>query len=304
MKTQYVHCSLCGRDTWRVRFPPTLQHNQEPDLATFRCTSSGYGQHAQIVQCCYCGYVYANPRWVRDELLQAYAAVQDETYVRERAGRELTFRRHLAALQRYTGAPQGRRLLDVGAYIGVFVEVAREAGWEAIGVEPSQWAVAMARQRGLPVRQGTQEALAGEAGSFDVVTMWDVIEHLDDPPRELAQARRLLKAGGLIAVHTMDVDSLMARLMGRRWPWLMEMHIHYFSRRTLAQMLQKAGFEVLAAGAQGRYLRLGYLASRLEGLNPALGAGAVRLCQRLGLDGVAIPVNFGDLFTVYARRSE
>ena len=302
MKTEYVSCSLCGRDDWQLRFRATSNGSAGVDLGAFRCTSSGYGQHPQIVQCRYCSYVYANPRWMGRELLDAYAAVEDETYVQERTGRVLTFRRHLQALHRFTGVADGRRLLDVGAYIGVFVEVAREAGWDACGVEPSQWAVSQAQQRGLPVMQGTQETLRVGAGTFDVVTMWDVIEHVGDPPAELAQAHRFLKPGGLLAVHTMDVDSLFARLMGPRWPWLMEMHIHYFSARTLAQMLQKEGFEVLASGAQGRYLRLGYLASRLRGLNPTLGAWAQRLSERLGLESVAIPVNFGDLFTIYARR--
>ena len=302
MKTVYVNCSLCGRDDWSVRFPSTLNGSANMDMTAFRCTSAGYGQHPQIVQCRYCGYVYANPRWVSDQLLDAYQAVEDETYVRERQGRELTFRCHLDSLHRLSGPPGGRRLLDVGAYIGVFVEVAREVGWDASGVEPSRWAVDVARRRGLPVMQGTQETLSAQAGSFDVVTMWDVIEHVADPAAEMACAHQLLKPGGLIAVHTMDVESLFARLMGRRWPWLMEMHIHYFSTRTLSQMLQKEGFQVLACGPQGRYLRLGYLASRLEGLNGVVGRWARKLSERLGLAQVAIPINLGDLFTVFARR--
>lgn len=302
MKTEYVTCSLCGRDDWQVRFPETLNGSSDLDASAFRCTSSGYGNHPQIVQCRYCGYVYANPRWVGQDLLHAYEAVEDETYVRERAGRILTFRRHLASLQRFTGPAEGRRLLDVGAYTGVFVEVAREAGWDARGVEPSQWAVQVAQQHGLPVEQGTQATIEAAPESFDVITMWDVIEHVENPPQELSQAYCLLKAGGLLAVHTMNVESAIARLMGRRWPWLMDMHIHYFSERTLRQMLQKEGFEILASGAQGRYLRLGYLATRLQGLSPAVGSLARQLSARLRLDEVAVPVNMGDLFTVFARR--
>lgn len=302
MMTHYVRCGLCGRDDWDVRYPATLNGSAGPDVAAFRCTSTGYGNHPQIVQCRYCGHVYANPRWRSAELLDAYQAVEDELYAQERLGRELTFRRHLQALQQITGPPQGRRLLDVGAYIGVFVEVARKAGWQARGVEPSHWAVQVARKSGVPLDLGTLETLDAPDGSFDVVTMWDVIEHVTDPAGELGRAYRLLKPGGVIAVHTMDVESLFARLMGERWPWLMDMHVHYFSRRTLAQMLQKQGFEIVWAGAQGRYLRLGYLVSRLQGWNERLGSWSERMVEALGWAGATIPVNFGDLFTVFGRR--
>jgi SAM-dependent methyltransferase len=150
--------------------------------------------------------------------------------------------------------------------------------------------------------QGIQETIRRADLRFDVVTMWDVIEHLDDPAGELDTAFNLLKPGGYLAVHTMDIDSLAARLLGERWPWLMDMHIHYFSQDTLAQMLRAAGFEVVWSGAQGRYLRLGYLASRVRGMNEAAGRLADGVVSRLKLTHLAVPVNFGDLFTVYARR--
>jgi len=298
-----INCNLCGRDAWRVRFPATLPDGGAIDVDAFRCTSPGYGRHPQIVQCTHCGLVYANPRWTADELAAAYAAVEDETYVAERVGRELTFRKHLAALEKHTGPANGRALLDVGAYIGVFVEVAAAAGWEALGVEPSAWAAAEAQARGLNVIAGTQDAAALNGRCFDVITMWDVIEHVADPAAELAKARALLKPGGWLAVHTMDIDSLAARLLGARWPWLMDMHLYYFSRRTLAAMLRQSGLEVVWSGAQGRFLRLGYLATRVRGLSRPLGNVTVGLVNALNLREVAVPVNFGDLFTVYARRA-
>jgi hypothetical protein len=90
--------------------------------------------------------------------------------------------------------------------------------------------------------------------------------------------------------------------MGAHWPWLMEMHIYYFSRRTLRQMLEQCGFHVLSDRPQGRYLRLGYLMSRVGALMPVVGRPAEWLVTRLRLRSVAVPVNLGDLFTAYARR--
>jgi hypothetical protein len=134
--------------------------------------------------------------------------------------------------------------------------------------------------------------------------MWDVIEHVNNPSAEIAQARCLLKPGGWLVLHTMDISSPIARLMGRRWPWLMDMHLYYFSQKTLAQLLQQNGFNVVCSGTQGRYLRLGYLSTRLAGFSPQLGRLVARLVNELGLSQVAVPVNFGDLFTIYARRPQ
>lgn len=310
-----VRCNLCGHDDYKVRYPATGQYatmgQDHHALAAdaFSCTHAGYGSHARIVQCNHCGHIYANPRWTDEELLAAYTAVEDNTYVEERLGRELTFSKHLYAMEKFTGpangepaSGSGRALLDVGAYIGVFVEVAMANGWQACGVEPSAWGAGVAQANGLPVLHGTLDHDELQPMSFDVITMWDVIEHLADPSGELAKAYGLLRPGGWIVVHTMDSSSLAARLMGPRWPWLMDMHVQYFSQRTLAEMLRQNGFEVVWSGAQGRYLRLNYVASRLGGLNRYLGAVATKLVHGLRLGSTAVPVNFGDLFTVYARR--
>lgn len=299
---RYVNCNLCGADNWTVRFPSTLKSANQPGVEAFRCTSPDYGEHAQIVECAVCGYVYANPTWEPSDLLGAYETVVDETYAAEREGRELTFQKHLETLEALIGPGDGRTLLDVGAYIGVFVDVAQRAGWTAEGVEPSAWAVAAAQQHGLPVTEGTLDAphLAGR--QFDVVTMWDVIEHVSDPLGELEKAYARTKPGGVVVVHTMDIGSPIAKLLRGRWPWLMAMHIHYFSRRTLTLMIEKAGFRPLRVQADGRYLRMGYLASRVAGLNPTLGRVVNRVVHRFKLAEKPVPINFGDLITVTAVR--
>lgn len=298
----YVKCNLCGADDYSVRHPATMQTNGSLNADVFRCTSPGYGEHPQIVTCNQCGHVYANPRWSEDELLAAYTAVEDQTYLAERTGRELTFRKHLQALEKHTGPANGRSLLDVGAYIGVFVEVAAAAGWDAWGVEPSEWAAAEAQRHGLQVIRGTQDAPELADRQFDVVTLWDVIEHVTDPKAELAKAFHLLKPGGWVVAHTMDIDSLTAKMMGSRWPWFMDMHIHYFSQKTLAEMMRRIGYEVVWSGVQGRYLRLNYLGDRLRAFHQPTGKMATAVIDKLNLGHIAIPINFGDLFTVYARR--
>jgi hypothetical protein len=132
--------------------------------------------------------------------------------------------------------------------------------------------------------------------------MWDVIEHVADPLAELRHCQRILRPGGLLVVHTMDRDSLFARLMRHRWPWLMEMHIYYFSRRTLRAMLDRAGFDLVSAEPQGRYLRLNYLLTRIAPYSRAVASLLGWLAGRLGWRDRPVSINFGDLITAYARK--
>ena len=300
---EYVRCNLCGADETITRFPSTiLKEKPRRDWSGFACTNRGYGWHHTIVQCRRCGLVYTNPRLDSGDILDTYEAVEDRLYVEERDGRVLTFEHHLKPLEQLSGSPAGRPLLDVGCHVGVFVEIAVRHGWEAWGVDPSHWAVSQAQARGLRVVQGTLETAGLGEAAFDVVTMWDVVEHVTDPRDTLQQAWRLLRPGGLLVVHTIDIESAFARLMGSHWPWLMEMHIYYFSRPTLRAMLEQCGFQVLSDRPQGRYLRLGYLMNRVGALVPFVGRPAEWVVTRLGLRGLRVPVNLGDLFTAYARK--
>ncbi len=298
-----IACNLCGARNNTLLYPSSLI-TDTPDPSEFRCTSSAYGVHPPIVKCRECGLVYANPRWASSVVHDSYTVVQDPTYVEEREGRVLTFSRNLRPFEDLVATnSHTRRLLDVGCHIGVMVELAQRRGWDAWGVEPSTWAAEQARGRGLHVITGTLAEAGLEENYFDVVTMWDVIEHLTDPLAELRQVHRVLKPGGIFVIHTIDIESLFAHIMGKRWPWLMEMHLYYFSPRTLGKMLTKVGFEVIRSSAQGRFLRLGYLATRIEPYNPAIGRVLQAVVHRLNLAALAIPINFGDLFTMYARKA-
>jgi len=297
-----IPCNLCGARDAALLYPSTLT-NPALNAADFRCTSSEYGVHPPIVRCNVCGLVYANPRWDSSLVSASYSVIEDPTYVEERAGRVLTFSRNLAPFENLVAASSPtRRLLDVGCHIGVMIELAQARGWEAWGVEPSVWAAEQARAHGLHVVTGTLSDAQIPENYFDVVTMWDVIEHLTDPAAEIRNVHRVLKPGGVFAIHTIDIESFFARAMGNRWPWLMEMHLYYFSPRTLSKMLARHGFKLIRSSAQGRYLRLGYFVTRIEPYSKPIYRALDALVARLKLGSVAIPVNFGDLFTLYARK--
>ena len=141
----------------------------------------------------------------------------------------------------------GRKLLDVGCATGDFLDAGRAAGFDVEGLELSTWSCAVARERGFTVHQQRLSELAVSApAQYDVVSLIGVIEHFPEPRAEMANLAKLLRPGGVIVMWTGDVDSWLARVLGRRWWYWQGQHIQYFTQKSLSALARWAGFEPLA----------------------------------------------------------
>lgn len=297
--TEYVQCAVCGSESSTTVIPANTDlDNLDPEV--FACTSPHIGRHGTIVRCDHCGLMFMNPRPTAERIGWLYSQVEDNTYLQEEEARTATFRHSLGGIRRFE---RSGRLLDIGSHVGTFLMVARDAGYEVAGVEPSGWATEYARSvHGLDVRAGSLAQVGFADESFDIVTLWDVIEHLTDPVAELEQINRVLRPGGLFALTTMNVAALLPRVLGRRWPWYMLMHLYYFTPRTVTALLEKTGFEVVEIGPHIRVTHVRYLVSKTKAYSEAayrLGSAAAR---KLGVEDTRVPINLGDLMTVYARK--
>jgi len=293
----YVPCNLCAAREYRILYPGDAAHRARVSAQTFRCTSEQHGDFTNIVECESCGLRYENPREPEQKLEAQYGDVEDPVYEREQEGRLRTFSRTLDSLERHT---RPGKLLDIGCYLGLFLDVARSRGWETSGVEPSAWAARRAQDKKHQVVNAPLRKANLPAGSFDLVTLWDVIEHLHDPLGQLREIHRLLKPGGVFGLSTMDAGCLFAKLAGRRWPWFMRMHLYYFTRGTLTRMLQQAGFEVLEIETHKRVVSARYLLEKVAALLGPLAPVGGWLGRPVGK--VFVTVDLGDIINVYARR--
>ena len=153
-------------------------------------------------------------------------------------------RQRLALLRPLVGPPA--RLLDVGAGRGRFVLAARAAGYEASGIEPSARGAEAAAATGAPVQRMALEQAQIEPGSLDAVTLWHVLEHLDDPGPALERIAGWLATGGGLLIGVPNLASLQARLGGERWYHLdVPRHRTHFTAQGLHWLLSGTGFSVL-----------------------------------------------------------
>jgi 2-polyprenyl-3-methyl-5-hydroxy-6-metoxy-1,4-benzoquinol methylase len=223
----------------------------------------------QVVRCERCGHRFVWPVPSDTEL----AAIYDQTYYRGShrsvgfsdydgltAARQRMFARHLNRLE---GTKQAGRVLDVGCATGDFLEAAQRRGWDAVGVDPSP-ARDQALTAGLRIVGRTIDDADVEAGSIDLITFWDVLEHLPDPAASLRRAASLLAAGGIVAATVPNAGSAVARISGRRWFGYKTAgeHLQFFTPSTIRRCFAAAGFEVVVHHPVSWSCTIGFLLDR------------------------------------------
>jgi SAM-dependent methyltransferase len=213
---------------------------------------------ANVVECLECGYRFVNPRPTQAEIASSYSDPDFYAgWIESEAGRARMWSKRLDLVER---AGRGVRVLDVGAGIGTFLKMGRDRfGWNVVGTEVSTSAVRIARERyGLNLLLGDVEDLSLPPGSFDLVTLWHVLEHVPSPSRTLNLCHDLLCPGGLLAIAVPNdsearrwLKDTKARL-GRQGPPpgyralspQSEVHLSFFNIPVLVQALRTRRFRV------------------------------------------------------------
>lgn len=219
-----------------------------------------FGIDYQIVECTNCRLRFRNVELNAQEIEQLYGRhyfdEQQHDYFFEFAPlKKQIFERRFQSIAGY--CPQKGTILDVGSAVGVFLEVARENGWHETGLEVSEFAHQIARQKGLNSINGSFEKLAELNPVFDVVTLWDVVDHAEYPLQLLGLVRQKIKQGGHIWVETTVIDSTMFEVAERIFKGSFKTiksvflkgypvhHSNYYSSQTLTADIERAGFQVV-----------------------------------------------------------
>ena len=254
MKLDFVPraCPLCGGEDATVVVEATLDEG--------RLTASAFASrklpeymHSRMVECKSCGMLYANPVLQQEALAEAYKDASFDSGVESRLA-AITYRAilepHLPAL------PSRNSALDIGAGDGAFLEELLALGFQSVaGVEPSEAPIAAAKPtvRGY-LKCGIFDAEQFAAESLDLITCFQVIEHVWDPVKIAADAHALLKPGGLFVIVAHNRRAFSARILGTKSPIFDIEHLQLFDRSTGAALMRTAGFESIAISSlRNRY---------------------------------------------------
>lgn len=298
-----IPCNLCGADDYEIVYPPQYEVAQ-PDaiMETFR-SSGDEILVDQLVRCNRCGLQYLTPRLKSDVVITGYSEGTDEAFISQNKGREITFAKSLDLIERLV--PEKGRILDIGTAGGAFLGVAKRRGWEVAGCEPNRWMAEWGSEHyGIDIQAGTIFDMDLPDAHFDVVTLWDVLEHTPDPKKVLEECRRIMKPGGLLIVNYPDIEALVARLMGRKWVFLLSVHLYYFTPDTIRQMLEKTGFGVGRFKMHWQSLELGYILFRMEPYLSGLARLGAKIAKALKLEHLQIPYWMGQTLVLAHAASD
>ncbi len=216
-KGEHINCLICGKDNLKALI--------------------GHEKH-HLVKCGSCGLVFCKPIPTKQELDAVY-----EGYGRNDYLSDLTIKAYEKVLDGFEPYRKTNRLIDVGSGVGYFLEVAKRRGWETYGTEFTEEAVSICEKKGAKMNLGPLNPDNYEPESFDIITSFEVIEHINNPREEIGNFNKLLRKGGMVYSTTPNFNALERYYLKSEYNALgYPEHLTYYTPKTLTKLFTDSGF--------------------------------------------------------------
>jgi SAM-dependent methyltransferase len=197
-------------------------------------------EHASLTRCGECGMVFSSANPTLQQLEEYYKGYGRNDYLSP-----ITIKRYHEILDQFESARKNNRILDVGCGIGYFLDVAKERGWEVYGTEFTDKAIEICESKGIKMHKGPLNPINYSPESFDVITSFEVIEHINTPNPEVSNISKLLRKDGLFYITTPNFNSTLRYYLGPKynvigWPE----HLSYYTPSTFENLMNRHSIEV------------------------------------------------------------
>ena len=253
---EYRNCPNCGWDDTTVIIDSNMREADfQKGIKTVYMLWENI--HGRYVKCKNCHLIYANPIEKASKINGDYSKMGNNDAPIIRGSRLRAAKSQLGLIRKHKS---GKTLLDIGCGEGFFLFNATKAGYTTKGIEISQDAAEYAgREFDLDVEAKPFAELQFPENYFDVVTLWQVLEHVPYPFIVLKEVHRILKPEGLLAISTPDIEGILAKIFRRKWWNLRRLHINQFTTKTLTDMLKRAGFKNVFSTTYKEYISISML---------------------------------------------
>lgn len=264
--------------------------------------------HSGLLKCTKCGHIFANLDLTDQEIKELYSlkyfnGEEYGDYVADRKIVEKNFIQRLKVLQNLINPVRHRHLLEIGCAYGFFLNVIRDKFETSTGIDVSEDGVGYACKE-LNLDVINDDFLKHDFGDkkFDLVCMWDTIEHLKNPDLYLEKLNNHMETDSLIAITTGDINSINARIKGEKWRLIHPpSHIHYFSGDTLTRILNRYDFDVVYNRHCGFHRSIDMLAYQLFVLQRDWNS-CYQFLKKSRLTNLSFYLNLFDIMYVIARK--
>lgn len=229
----------------------TLTHKAKLDICLICNTANPETllpySHAHLVQCKNCGFVFCNKVPSVEELIAHY-----DTYPRNDTISSITIKRYSELLHIFESCKKTGNILDVGCGNGHFLAEAKKNGWKVYGTEYTDRAMEICRSKEINMFQGKLNPKDFGAIKFDVITSFEVLEHINNPQEEIQNFNQLLREGGVVYLTTPNFDSLSRYMLKEKWSIIeYPEHLCYYTVSTLNYLFKRSGFKKLSVITTG-----------------------------------------------------
>lgn len=267
------------------------------------------GLYSGMVRCRNCGHVFSDASAQSDSLSKVYDknyffGGEYSDYLADKKMTQDNFALRLKVLCKVLSPARHKRLLEIGCAYGFFLDMARCQFDLLKGIDVTADGALYAKNNlGLDVVADDFLAHDFKGQKFDVVCMWDTIEHLNDPAACLAKISADIAAkGAIVAITTGDIDSMNARIKKDKWRLMNSpTHVHYFSKKTLGRLLDQNGFEMVYEGYCGFYRSIDMALHRISIANRK-GRWFYDILRKSGLGRIQFYLNLFDIMYIIARK--
>lgn len=286
------NCPVCESPDTFERYPDELGGNDPTvDYHFTPQTRKTY----RIAECTECTHQFVSPL---PAVAHLYETNVDATYLQSLVQRAKSAEAWLQIVLKYSpNIPTHYSLLDVGCATGIFLNCAARH-MRVEGIELSEWAADIASRRHRVHRHTL--ALLNSSQKFNIITLWGVLEHMENPKSEIRLAKAHLVKDGLLSVYTGDRSASLPRILGKRWWWYQGMHIQYFTKSSLSSLLVSEGFEIVGTQRLPMFFSFHSLGQSLNRYK--LASPFVKLLQRFPKNRIFLRLRLSGEMLLVARK--